>query len=99
MLKGLPIAESELYKRRNTLLKLNALKRARRSNTLSTYTYIRKRNIDDNQSSVDYNERFRAPVFRELFSSSTISHCATRRRVLPLYKSEVAKEDQNTELA
>lgn len=89
MLKGLPIAESELYKRRNTLLKLNALKGARRSTTLSSYN--RKRNVDNNQSSVDYN----APVF----SSSTISHCATRRRVLPLYKSEMAKEDTNTELA
>jgi hypothetical protein len=85
ILKGLPIAESELYKRRNTLLKV--AKGARRSTTLSSY--IRKRNIEGNQSSVDYN----APVF----SSSTISHWATRRRLLPLCKSEMVKEDQNTE--
>ena len=84
MLKGLPIAESELYKRRHTLLKL--AKGARRATTLSSY--IRKRNIEGNQSSVDYN----APV-------PTISHWTTRRRLLPLYKSEVAKENPNTELA
>ena len=89
VLKGLPIAESELYKRRNTLLKLNAVKGQRRSTTLSSY--IRKRNIEGNQSSVDYN----APVF----TSSTISHWATRRRLLPLCKSEMAKEDTYTELA
>ena len=88
ILKGLPIAESELYKRRHTLLKLKSSKGLRRSNTLSTYTYIRKRNIEDNQSSIDYN----APV-------STVSHWATRRRLLPLYKSEMAKEDQDTKLA
>jgi hypothetical protein len=93
ILKGLPIAESELYKRRHTLLKV--AKGARRSTTLSTY--VRKRNIDDNQSSVDYNERFRytAPVF----SGSIVSHQATRRRLLPLYKSEMAKEDTYTQLA
>ena len=84
ILKGMPIAESELYKRRQTLLK--SAKGIRRATTLSSY--IRKRNIEANQSSVDYN----APV-------STISHWTTRRRVLPLYKSEVAKQDQNTELA
>jgi hypothetical protein len=84
MLKGLPIAESELYKRRHTLLK--SARGIRRATTLSSY--VRKRNIESNQSSVDYN----APV-------STISHWTTRRRLLPLYKSEMAKEDPDTELA
>ena len=97
ILKGLPIAESELYKRRQTLLK--GCKNARRASTLSNYN--RKRNVDVNQSSVDYNERFgssNTPVFTKYLSTSTVSHQATRRRVLPFYKSEVAQENTCTEL-
>jgi len=95
VLKGLPMAESELYKRRNTLLK--GCKGMRRCSTLANYVN-RKRNVGDNQSSSDYNERFAAPVPTEYFSTSTVAHQATRRRVLSVYKSTVAKENAHPQL-
>jgi hypothetical protein len=86
MLKGLPIAESELYKRRHTLLGRLSGTSPRRAFTLPHH--IRKPNINNNQSRSPY-ETFTAPVASQ----------ETRQRVLPLSKSKMAENSPLTELA
>ena len=93
LLRGIPIAESELYRKRSIRI------RSKRAVTLS---HIHKRNMSYNQSGIfNVGERVgeRVPVPRELFTTSSVRHQTTRKRLLPIYKSSVAKEDQRAELA
>ena len=103
LLKGIPIAESELYKRRerlstlNVMLGLHGKVKAKAKARASTLSHIRTRNVDYKQSGIqDARERENcAPVY----STASVGHQATRKRFLSIYKSGMAQENTDTQLA
>ena len=87
-LRGLPIVESALYRKRLGVGKKVSMRRA------ATLCIMNKRNIDYNQSGIirdATDTRQRAPV--EIYTSSIITHQATRKRLLPICQSRMDEED------
>ena len=94
-LRGLPIVESALYRKRLSSERLGLGKKfsIRRA---STICIMNKRNVDYNQSPIIKDARVnktrqRAPV--EIYTSSIVTHQATRKRFLPICESCMDKED------
>ena len=81
LLKGLPMAESALYRRRPNV--------NRRALTLAC---LPKRNIPTRQSGYKNAATIKEtpPVSYETFSTSTVAHQATRKRFLRVCESELA---------
>jgi len=99
-MKALPIAESALHIRRAILHK--NIQRPRLSHRLTRNTLtlgclpIRRKtqNIDTNQIGI-----LDARVSHESFSTSTVAHQATRRRVLRIREPELAEKETNMPVA
>lgn len=95
LLNSVPVAESELYKRRSTRL-ISLYKTTNRRAT--TLAHIHKRNIAYNQNGISDAKRT-IPVHREFFKTSNVRHQATRKRLLSVYKPEVVETDEIAILA
>jgi hypothetical protein len=90
-LKGLPLAESALYLRRSVMLKNKHYRKA--------FTAVQKRNIATKQSGGLRNASQGIPETREIFSTSTVAHQATRRRVFSIRELSVDKKDAYSNMA
>ena len=91
LLKGLPLAESALYIRRSMILKNKHYRKA--------FTAVHKRNIGTKQISGNRDAQKRISETKELFSTSTVAHQSTRRRVLQLCEPDLVKEYKDAILA
>jgi hypothetical protein len=89
-LKGLPLAESALYLRRSLMLKNKHYRKA--------FTAVQKRNIATKQSGGFRNASQGIQETREIFSTSTVTHQATRRRVFSIRESAMDKESAYPDL-
>ena len=89
-MKALPIAESALHIRRAILHKnIQRPRLTRNTLTLGCLPLRRKtQNIDTNQIGI-----LDARVSHESFSTSTVAHQATRRRVLRVCEPELVKKE------